>query len=55
MLAQQEAGLRRLPAQQDGSRAELPIRDPQLPRPSAVQQVGDGRALALVGVVPRHI
>jgi site-specific DNA recombinase len=51
MLAHQEAGLRRLPAQQDRSRAELPISDPQLPRPSAVQQVGDGRALALVGVL----
>src|SRR4051794_26135400 len=48
MLAHQEAGLRGLPAQQNRSRAELPIGNPQLLRLSAVQQVSYGRALALV-------
>jgi site-specific DNA recombinase len=51
MLAHQEAGLRGLPTQQNRSRAELPIGDPQLLRPSAGQQVGGRRALALVRVL----
>src|SRR4051812_47940960 len=54
MLADEEAGLRRLPAQQDRARAELPIRHPKLPRLRAVQQGADRRALALVRVLAGH-
>ena len=54
MFADEEAGLRRLPAQQDRARAELPIRHPELPRLRAVQQGADRRPLALVRVLAGH-
>ena len=54
MFADEETGLRRLPAQQDRARAELPIRHPELPRLGAVQQGANRRALALVRVLAGH-